>query len=94
VIPDLRVKLACPLDALLADGLLDLVVVVAAFLQGQVIPLLEPIPVGQGHQGAGALVFAACQNSGKYIFNFVQILVPSQVIVVDFLPTETFSNAH
>jgi len=68
VIPDLRVKLACPFDALLADGLLDLVVVVAAFLQGRVVPLLEPIPVGQGHQGAGALVFAACPNSGKIQF--------------------------
>ena len=56
VIPDLRVELTRAVDALLTEGLLDLVVVVASFLQRSVGPVLEPVPAGHGHQGAGALV--------------------------------------
>ena len=58
VIADLRVKLAGALDALLADRLLDLFVVVAAFLQWLVGPLLIPFPVGEGDESASALVLA------------------------------------
>ncbi len=58
MIPDLGVKKAGPLDALLPQGLLDLVVVVATFLQRLVRPFLEPLPVGKADHGAGALVLA------------------------------------
>ena len=59
MVPDLGVELTRSLDALLAEGLLDLVVVVAAFLQRRVRPLLEPVPAGHGDQRAGALVLTA-----------------------------------
>ena len=58
VIADLRVKLAGSVDALLADRLLDLFVVVAAFLQRGVGPLLIPLPVGEGDKSASALILA------------------------------------
>ena len=56
MVADLGVELARALDALLAQRLLDLVVVVASLLQRRVGPILEPVPAGHGHQRAGALV--------------------------------------
>ena len=58
VVLDLWIELTGPLDALLSDGLLDLVVLIPSFLQRGVRPFGKPVPVRQGYERASALVFA------------------------------------
>ena len=48
----------------MADGVFDLVVVVAPLLDLVVLPLLEPVPLGEGHQRAGGLALR-CHGSGS-----------------------------
>ena len=41
------------LDQIICDGLLDGLVIVASLLDGPGLPLLEPVPRDQGHDGQG-----------------------------------------
>ena len=47
LVPDLGEQLAGLLYHLVADGVLDLLVVVPSLLDLAVLPLAEPVPVGQ-----------------------------------------------
>ena len=56
---NLRIQFASLFNHLVTNGLFDLLIVIPPLLDLAILALTEPVPVGQGHYGTGALVLSA-----------------------------------
>merc|ERR1711935_48228 len=59
LVSNLRIECARLIYHSLPYGLLNFFIIISPLLQGLILPVLEPFPVGESHNGTGRLVFPA-----------------------------------